>query len=108
MHATVRKVKVMSDWAQIMKEIGGVTGGSAGDHVKIEHILVISLSDQTDRLVRGIVAALQEIGRQAVQSLRIVAIGSAVGITLWGTARLLDAFRNNNNNDPTARSKTAN
>jgi hypothetical protein len=84
----------MSDLAQIMKELGvsGGGGNSAGDNgaVKVEHVLVFQLSDPTDRLVRGIVGVLQEFGRHAVQSLRIVAIGSAVGIALWGTARLIE------------------
>jgi hypothetical protein len=87
----------MSDLAQIMKELGvvGAGGASAGDNgaVKVEHILVFSLSDPTDQLVRGMVGVLQQFGRHAVQSLRIVAIGGAVGMVLYGTARLIEALR---------------
>jgi hypothetical protein len=87
----------MSDLAQIMKELGvvGTGGGNAGDNgaVKVEHVLVFSLAESTDQLVRGIVGVLQQFGRHAVQSLRIVAIGSAVGMVLYGTARLIEALR---------------
>lgn len=79
----------MSDMTQLFKE---VNGGSS-DKVVVEHILVVTIPESTDKLARALAGAALELGRHIVKSFRLVALATSTGILLWGTARLVESLR---------------
>jgi hypothetical protein len=91
----------MTEIAQVMKEAGLMAGGStqgsgsggASDKIRVEHMLVLDVSEKYEKIIKGIALACLELGRHLVDSVRIVALGSAVGVLLWGTSRLVASFR---------------
>jgi len=84
-----------SELSQIMREAGltGGAGGGGSDKIQVEHVLVVSLSEATDKLCKGIVLGCLDLGRHLVESCRILAIAGSVSLLLWGSARLIESFR---------------
>jgi len=86
-----------SELSQIMREVGLSSGGggSSGNNEKIhlEHVLVLTLSEATDKLCKGAVLTLLELGRHFVESFRILAIAGSVSVVLWGTGRFIESVR---------------
>lgn len=88
----------VSEFSQIMREAGlssstSTSSSSNNDKIRVEHVFVLQLSENTDRIAKGLTLALLEIGRSLAESCRIVAIGAAMGFLLWGTARLIESTR---------------
>jgi hypothetical protein len=94
----------MTEIAQVMKEAGlmagggsthgsGGGGGGAADKIRVEHMLVLDVSEKWEKIIKGIALAFLELGRHVVDSVRIVAVASAVGMLLWGTSQLVASFR---------------
>jgi hypothetical protein len=93
----------MTEIAQVMKEAGLMAGGSstqgsggggaAADKIRVEHMLVLDVSEKWEKIIKGIALACLELGRHLVDSVRIVAVAGAVGVLLWGTSQLVASFR---------------
>lgn len=88
----------MSELALLMKEMG--SDNTDNNKFQVEHILVIGISDSTERLVHRMVNCLQDWGRNSVESIRLLALSAALTGLLYGTARLVEAFRNDDKKDP--------
>jgi hypothetical protein len=92
----------MTEIAQVMKEAGLMAGGSthgsgggggAADRIRVEHMLLLDVSEKWEKIIKGIALACLELGRHVVDSVRIVAVASAVGVLLWGTSQLVASFQ---------------
>jgi hypothetical protein len=82
----------MTEIAQVMKEAGLMAGGSstqgsggsgsgaAADKIRVEHMLVLDVSEKWEKIIKGIALACLELGRHLVDSVRIVAVAGAVGV----------------------------
>lgn len=93
----------LSEIAQIMKEAGltssstgGVrgTGGGSGDgsgdgKILVEHVFVFDVSEKWEKTVRGVALGCLELGRHAVDSLRLVAVAGSIALLLWGASRIV-------------------
>ena len=82
-----------SELSQLMREAGLTTTTTTGDKIQVEHVLVITLSEATDKLCRGIVLGTLDLGRKLVECVRILTIAGSVSLLLWGTCRLIESFR---------------
>ena len=82
----------MSELAQIMKE-AGLSSGSSGEKIQVEHVFIFDVTEKWEKIVKGIALGCLDLGRHAVDSLRIFAIAGSVGILLWGTSQLVASFR---------------
>jgi hypothetical protein len=92
----------ISEYAQIMKEAGISGGGHNGkthgvaigdNRIQIEHMLIVDISERWEKICKGAILALLELGHHVVHSLRIVAIAGSVGIVLWGCSRLITSIQ---------------
>jgi hypothetical protein len=93
----------MSEYAQIMKEagimtsVGGVNGkmdSAGGDNrIQVEHIFVFDISERWEKVCKGAILGLLNLGRHVVDSLRIVAIASSAAFLLWGCSQVIVSIR---------------
>ena len=97
--ASSRLSSVMSasELSQLMREVGlsssSSTSSGGGDKIQVEHVLIFTLSESTDKLCKGAVLGFLGLGRQLVESCRILAIAGSVSLVLWGTSRLIESMR---------------
>jgi len=86
-----------SELSQLMREAGMTSTSSSpssgGDKIQVEHILVITLSEATDKLCKGVVLGCLEVGRKLAESFRILTMAASVSLLLWGTSRLIESVR---------------
>ena len=87
-----------SELSQLMREVGLSSSSSSsssgsGEKIQVEHILILSLSEATDKLCKGVVLGFLELGRNLVQSCRILAMAGSISLVLWGTSHLIDSLR---------------
>ena len=97
-----------SEMSQLMREVGltsSSASSSGGDKIQVEHVLIFTLSESTDKLCKGIVLGFLDLGRKLVESCRILAIAGSVSLALWGTSRLIESLRSR---QPTRDSKKKN
>lgn len=98
-HQQLRKfVMSASELSQLMREAGltvssSTPSGGGGDKIQVEHVLVVTLSESTEKLCKGVILGLLGLGRQLVESCHIMAISGSVGLVLWGTSRLIESLR---------------
>ena len=96
----------ISDYAQIMKEAGimasvgsnggvGKVDGSTGDsRIQVEHIFVFDVTERWEKICKGAILGLLNLGRHMVDSIRIVAIAGSAALILWGCSRVILSVRN--------------
>lgn len=80
----------MSELAQIMREAGLSAGNS--DKIRVEHVLILEVSEKADKIAKAIAVGLLELGRHVVESIRILAVAGSVAVILWGTSQLITSF----------------
>jgi hypothetical protein len=86
------------EYSTLMKELG-VTGGVDGDSIRVEHVLVLSISEKWERVLDKWVHLTLDLSREMVASLRLVATAASIAIVLWGTSKLITSLRSNHNKD---------
>ena len=93
----------ISEYTQIMKEAGimtpvggglGKAGSTAGDNrIQVEHIFTFELSERCDKVCKGAILGLLNLGRHVVDSIRIVAIAGSAALILWGCSQVIVSIR---------------
>lgn len=95
----------ISEYAQIMKEagmissVGGGNGkldGAIGDNkIRVEHIFLFDVTERWEKICKGAILGLLNLGRHVVDSLRIVAIAGSAALILWGCSQVIASIRKN-------------
>lgn len=93
----------ISEYAQIMKEagmissVGGGNGkldGAIGDNkIRVEHIFLFDVTERWEKICKGAILGLLNLGRHVVDSLRIVAIAGSAALILWGCSQVIASIR---------------
>ena len=93
----------ISEYAQIMKEagimssIGEVSGkvdGAVGDNrIQVEHIFVFDVTERWEKICKGAILGLLNLGRHVVNTMRIVAIAGSAALILWGFSQVIVSLR---------------
>jgi hypothetical protein len=93
----------ISEYAQIMKEagimasVGGGSGkvdGANGDNrIQVEHIFVFDVAERWEKVCKGAILALLNLGHHVVDTMRIVAIAGSAALILWGCSQVIVSIR---------------
>lgn len=88
------------EYSTLMKEMG-VTNGSGvdGESFRVEHILVLSITEKWERVLDKWVHLTLDLSREMVVSIRLVATAASIAMVLWGTSKLITSLRTQNNNN---------
>jgi hypothetical protein len=84
------------EYSILMKEMG-VTGGADGDSIRVEHVMILSITEKWERALDKWVNLTLDLSREMVASLRLVATATSIAIVLWGTSKLITSLRSNDN-----------
>jgi hypothetical protein len=90
------------EYSSLMKEMG-VTSSSGvdGDSIRVEHVLVFSMTEKWERALDKWVHLTLDLSREMVASLRLIATATSIAIVLWGTSKLIASFRSNHDESTT-------
>jgi hypothetical protein len=93
----------VSEYAQIMKEVGIISSSSGGagksgssivdNKIQVEHIVIFDVTERWEKICKAAVVGFFNLGRHMVDSVRIVAIAGSIGIVLWGCSSLVTSLR---------------
>ena len=92
----------LSEYAQIMKEMGltassslpdGSKGNSTNDKIFVEHKIILDASERVEKILKGTILGLLDLGRHVVDTWRIVAIAGSIGFVMWGCSSLIASYR---------------
>jgi hypothetical protein len=75
-----------------MQEMG-VSSGTNDDSIKVEHVLVLTVSEKWERVIDKWVHHSLDLSRELVSSLRLVAAAASIALVLWGTSKLVTSLR---------------
>lgn len=90
----------ISEYSQIMKEagimasVGGGGGKVDGDNrIQVEHVFVFDVSERWEKICKGAILGMLNLGRHVFDSIRIVAIGASAALILWGFSQVVISIR---------------
>ena len=90
----------VSEYTQLMKEAGiasfgtGSSGSSVIDNkIQVEHILIFDVSERWEKVCKGTILALLDVGKEVVGTFRIVAVAGSICMLLWGCSNLIESIR---------------
>jgi hypothetical protein len=98
----------ISEYAQIIKESGimpslgrdnnrKVNGAVGGDNpIIIEHIFIVDCTERCEKISKGAILGLLNLGQHLADTLRIVAYAGSVALILWGGSRFIASLRSKN------------
>jgi hypothetical protein len=90
------------EYSTLMKEMGvtnGDGGGVDGESFRVEHVLVLSITEKWERALDKWVNLTLDLSREMVASMRLVATAASIALVLWGTSKLITSLRSNNKSD---------
>lgn len=83
-----------------MKEMGVTNSGGGsgvdGESFRVEHFLVLSITEKWDRALDKWVHLSLDLSREMVASMRLVATAASIAMVLWGTSKLITSLRTKN------------
>jgi hypothetical protein len=91
------------EYSTLLKEMGvtnsGGSGGVDGESFRVEHILVLSITEKWERALDKWVNLTLDLSREMMVSMRLVATAASIAMVLWGTSKLITSLRANNNSN---------
>ena len=77
-----------------MASVGGGGGKVDGDNrIQVEHVFVFDVSERWEKICKGAILGMLNLGRHVFDSIRIVAIGASAALILWGFSQLVISIR---------------
>jgi hypothetical protein len=90
------------EYSTLLKEMGVTNGGSSGvdgESFRVEHILVLSITEKWERALDKWVNLTLDLSREMMVSMRLVATAASIAMVLWGTSKLITSLRANNSSN---------
>jgi hypothetical protein len=90
------------EYSTILKEMGVTNSGSGGvdgESFRVEHILVLSITEKWERALDKWVHLTLDLSREMMVSMRLVATAASIAMVLWGTSKLITSLRANNSSN---------
>ena len=92
----------ISEYAQIMKETGimaavrgsGADGTIGDSRIQVEHVFVFDTTERWEKLCKGTILGLLNLGRHVVDSIRILTMAGSAALIFWGCSQLVLSIQN--------------
>jgi hypothetical protein len=91
----------VSEYTQLMREAGlvssaGISSGTSSNvdnKIQVEHVFIFDVSERWEKICKGAILGLLNLGRDLVGTLHIVAIAASISMVLWGCSNLVASLR---------------